>query len=176
MVRRGGIARVSAGVRPPSSGTTCSEDTADLADQELVVGRRDMENHVTDRAPRKRKYGPLSAETRAKISASLRGKTPSPETRAKLSAALIGTHRPAAIRAKISAGHKARGNTEQHLRRLHSVGGRTGVAGRLNRGRRWVTELRSNREFYLSPDEAQVLVDSGESRWGRRQGHGGPGR
>jgi NUMOD3 motif len=131
---------------------------------------------MTDPAPRKRKYGPLSAETRAKISASLRGKTLSDEHRAKLSAALTGKHRPAEIREKIRAGHKARGNTEQHLRRLHSVGGRTGVAGRLNRGRRWVTELRSNEEFYLPPAEAQAMVDSGQSRWGRRRRrHRGPG-
>jgi hypothetical protein len=112
-----------------------------------------------------------SAETVAKLRA---GRKPlSPATRAKLSAALIGKPRPPAVREKIRAGHKARGNTKQHLRRLHSVGGRTGVAGCLNRGRRWVTELRSNREFYLSPDEAQRLVDSGESRWGRRRGRGG---
>jgi hypothetical protein len=96
----------------------------------------------------------------------------SEEHRAKLSAALIGKRRPAAIREKISAGHKARGDTE-HLRRLHSLGGRTGVAGRLNKGKRWVTELRSNGEFYLSPDEALVMVDSGKSRRGRRRGRGG---
>jgi hypothetical protein len=117
-----------------------------------------------------RKYGPLSPETKAKISASLRGKTLSPATRAKLSVALIGKPRPAETREKIRAGHKARGNTEQHLRRLHSVGGRTGIAGQLNRGRRWVTELCSNAELYLDPDKAQAMVDSGESRWGRRRG------
>jgi hypothetical protein len=111
-----------------------------------------------------------SAETVAKLRASR--KPLSPATRAKLSAALIGKPRPTAIREKISASHKARGDTE-HLRRIHSLGGRTGVAGRLNKGKRWVTELRSNREFYLSPDEAQQLVDSGKSRWGRLGGRRG---
>jgi NUMOD3 motif len=129
---------------------------------------------MTEPSPRKR--GPMSFETKAKISAGLTGKHLSDATKAKLSAALIGKPRPAGIREKIRARHKARGNTEQHLRRLHSVGGRTGVAGRLNRGRRWVTELRSNHEFYLDPAEAQAMVDSGESRWGRRRRrHRGPG-
>jgi len=127
------------------------------------------------REPRKRR--PLSDEHRAKLSAALIGKHLSAETRAKLSAALIGKPRPAAVREKIRAGHKARGNTEQHLRRLHSVGGRTGIAGRLNRGRRWVTDLSATEERYLPPDEAQVMVDGGEARWGRRRRrHRGPGR
>jgi hypothetical protein len=116
-----------------------------------------------------RQYGPLSDETRKKISDGLTGKHLSTETRAKLSAALIGKPRPPEIREKIRAGHKARGNSEQHLRRLHSVGGRTGVAGRLNRGRRWVTDLSATEERYLPPEEAADLVSTLRWRWGRRR-------
>ena len=113
-------------------------------------------------------HKPISNETRAKISTALIGKPLSDEHRAKLSAALIGKHRPDAIRKKISDSHKALGETE-HLRRLHSLGGRTGVAGRLNKGKRWVAKPSSNEESYLSPDEVADLVATGSWRWGRRR-------
>jgi hypothetical protein len=71
----------------------------------------------------------FTAEHRAEISATLLGRKLMAEHRANVSAALIGKPRSDDVRAKISAGHKALAETE-HLRRLHSLGGRTG-------GRRW---------------------------------------
>jgi hypothetical protein len=41
------------------------------------------------------------------------------------------------------------------------MGGRTGVAGRLNRGKRWIMNPKRNEERYLDPDEAPLLVDFG---------------
>ena len=108
-----------------------------------------------------------SAETREKLRLALIGKPLSPEHRAKVSAALLGKPRPDDVRARISAGHKALGETE-HLRRLHSMGGRTGVAGRLNKGKRWVTTPKRNEERYLDPDEAADLVATRRWIWGRR--------
>lgn len=51
---------------------------------------------------------PLSAETRAKQSASLKGRVPSKECRAKISASLIGHSVSAETRAKVSAATKGK--------------------------------------------------------------------
>jgi NUMOD3 motif-containing protein len=65
--------------------------------------------------------GPLSAETRAKISAALKGRTFSPEHRAKLSAALKGRSFTPEHRAKIGAAFRGKPLSAEHraARRKH---------------------------------------------------------
>ena len=59
-------------------------------------------------ATRERRRGPLSPETRAKISAALSGRTFSAEHRAKIGAAFKGRTLSPEHRAKISAAKKGR--------------------------------------------------------------------